>query len=73
MKLPRLNNTVITGLSKYIKLFALELTDWDRRDFNKPRTYLQDMGDKFIVTKARTSAARIRATIACIHKLTSFF
>ena len=42
----RLNATVITAFSKYIKLFALELTDWDGRDFNKPRTYLQEMGDK---------------------------
>ncbi len=40
-----LSNTVITSLSKYIKLFALELTDWDGRDFNKPRAFLQNMGD----------------------------
>ncbi|MDE5888654.1 MAG: hypothetical protein K2H20_01395 [Bacilli bacterium] len=40
-----LPDTVITSLSKYIKLFALELTDWDGRDFNKPRAFLQNMGD----------------------------
>ena len=42
----KLDNTVITGLSKYIKLFALELTDWDGSDNNKPREFLQTMGDK---------------------------
>jgi len=42
----KLDNTVITGLSKYIKLFALELTNWDGSDDNKPREFLQTMGDK---------------------------
>lgn len=42
----RLSKTVITSFSKYIKLFALELTDWDGRDFDKPRVFLQEMGDK---------------------------
>ena len=42
----KLDNTVITGLSKYIKLFALELTNWDGNDNNKPREFLQTMGDK---------------------------
>ena len=41
-----LPKTVITSISKYIKLFALEYTDWDGRDFNKPRRFLQTMGDK---------------------------
>lgn len=41
-----LSKTVITSFSKYIKLFALEMTDWDGRDFNKPRCFLQEMGDK---------------------------
>ncbi len=40
-----LENTVITGLSKYIKLFALELTNWNGSDDNKPRAFLQNMGD----------------------------
>lgn len=38
-------NTVITGLSKYIKLFATELTDWNGEDAKKPRAFLQNMGD----------------------------
>ena len=42
----KLDNTIITGLSKYIKLFALELTNWDGNDNNKPREFLQTMGDK---------------------------
>ncbi len=42
----KLDKTVITGLSKYIKLFALELTNWDGNDNNKPREFLQNMGDK---------------------------
>ncbi len=41
-----LDNTVITSFSKYIKLFTLELTNWDGRDISKPREYLQNMGDK---------------------------
>lgn len=41
-----LDKTIITSFSKYIKLFALELTDWDGRDFDKPRQFLQEMGDK---------------------------
>ncbi|MBQ8659583.1 MAG: hypothetical protein IJ475_01930 [Bacilli bacterium] len=42
----KLGNSVITSFSKYIKLFALELSDWDGSDFNKPRSFLQLMGDK---------------------------
>ena len=41
----KLGESIVTGFSKYIKLFAMELTDWDGRDFNKPRAYLQNMGD----------------------------
>ena len=40
-----LDNTVVTGFSKYIKQFALELTDWDGTDSHKPRKFLQEMGD----------------------------
>ena len=42
----KLSNSVITGLSKYIKLFALELGLWNGDDNNKPRTFLQTTGDK---------------------------
>ena len=40
-----LGSTVITSFSKYIKLFALEFTDWDGRDITKPREFLQNLGD----------------------------
>jgi len=40
-----MDNTVVTSLSKYIKLFALELTDWKGLEENKPRAFLQNMGD----------------------------
>ena len=36
----------ITSYSKYIKNFTLELTDWDGTDANKPRSFMQEMGDK---------------------------
>ena len=36
--------TVITEYSKYIKMFAKELTDWDGSNNNKPRKFLQDFG-----------------------------
>lgn len=42
----QLPDSVITGLSKYIKLFALELGEWDGNDDNKPRSFLQQTGDK---------------------------
>ena len=41
----QLPKTVVTNFSKYIKLFAMEMTDWDGNDINKPRTFLQEMGD----------------------------
>ena len=40
-----LGNAVITKLAKYIKLFAAEMTDWDGKEDDKPRTFLQEMGD----------------------------
>lgn len=40
-----LPKTVITSFSKYIKLFALEMTDWKGNDSDKPREFLQSMGD----------------------------
>ncbi len=42
----KLENCVITNYSKYIKLFAQELTDWDGNENTKPRKYLQELGDK---------------------------
>lgn len=42
----KLENTVITEYSKYLKNFAVELSDWDGNPNTKPRTYLQELGDK---------------------------
>lgn len=41
----KIEETVITNYSKYLKLFATELTDWDGNPSTKPRSYLQHMGD----------------------------
>ena len=41
----RLNNSVVTSFSKYIKLFATELKLWDGNDNEKPREFLQKTGD----------------------------
>ena len=40
----KLEESVITGYSKYIKNYALELTDWDGQDGTKPRDFLQKTG-----------------------------
>ena len=37
-------DTVITSYSKYLKLYAEEIIDWDRNDATKPRKFLQDLG-----------------------------
>ena len=41
----KIEESVITNYSKYLKLFATELTDWDGNPATKPRTYLQEIGD----------------------------
>lgn len=40
----KLENSVVTQYSKYLKNFAMELTDWDGVSENKPRKFLQDFG-----------------------------
>lgn len=42
----KLEKCVITEYSKYLKIFAKELTDWDGNPNTKPRKYLQELGDK---------------------------
>ena len=42
----KMQETVITEYSKYLKGFAMELTDWDGNPNSKPRAFLQDLGDK---------------------------
>lgn len=42
----KLESSVITEYSKYLKSFARELTDWDGNPNTKPRKYLQELGDQ---------------------------
>lgn len=42
----RKEESVITSYSKYIKSLTMELTDWDGTDSDKPRKFLQELGDK---------------------------
>ena len=37
-------NSIITGYSKYLKMYAKEMIDWDGNENNKPRKFLQDLG-----------------------------
>ncbi len=53
----KLENSVITNFSKYLKLFATEMTEWDGISENKPRDFLQNFGsiirkdDKYFFTR----------------------
>ena len=42
----KLENAVITEYTKYLKLFAQEITDWDGNLNTKPKKELQELGDK---------------------------
>ncbi|MEG1150409.1 MAG: hypothetical protein RSE17_03880 [Bacilli bacterium] len=42
----KLQNSVITEYSKYLKVFAKELTEWDGISEAKPRDFLQQFGSK---------------------------
>ena len=42
----KIEDCVITHYSKYIKTFAMELSDWDGNEETKPRKLLQNIGDK---------------------------
>ena len=53
----KLKKCAVTEFSKYLKLFAKELTDWDGVSQKKPRDFLQQFGskireyDKYFFTK----------------------
>ncbi len=38
--------TIVTNFSKYIKNFAMEMSDWDGKDNTKPRALMQKIGDQ---------------------------
>ena len=42
----KLQKNVVTSYSKYLKLFAKEMTDWDGISEQKPRDFLQSFGTK---------------------------
>ena len=42
----KLKKCVITGFSKYLKVFAKEMTEWNGEDNKKPRDFLQQFGDE---------------------------
>ena len=42
----KLDTCVVTQYSKYLKNFAVELTEWDGISENKPRQFLQEFGSK---------------------------
>lgn len=42
----KLEDCAITSYSKYIKNFAKDLTDWDGSENNKPRDFMQKIGDE---------------------------
>lgn len=42
----KLQTCVVTEYSKYLKRFAVEMTDWDGVSANKPRDFLQQFGSK---------------------------
>ncbi len=58
-----LDKSLITGFSKYIKLFALEFSNWDGKDINKPRELLQSIGDKLRAVDKNFLTSRLKEDI----------
>ncbi len=54
-----LPNTIITSLSRYIKLYVQDITSWDGSDATKPRTELQQLGDYLRATDINYLTKRI--------------
>ncbi len=65
----KLKKCVITDFSKYIKLFAKELTDWDGVSQNKPREFLQSFGSTVRAYDNRFLTKRMIEDIALYEKL----
>jgi hypothetical protein len=45
------DKAIITSIAKYIKLYAMEITNWDGLDQDKPRTLLQELGTDIVREK----------------------
>ena len=39
------NKVIITSFSKYLKIYAKEIIDWDEKNKEEVRTFLQEIGD----------------------------
>ncbi len=65
----KLDNSVITSLSKYIKIIAIELGKWDGNDDNKPREFLQTTGDLMRAEDVNFLTKRIVDDIKIYKKL----
>ncbi len=45
------NKAIITSISKYIKLYAMEISAWTGSEIDKPRTLLQELGTDIVRDK----------------------
>lgn len=66
----KLENSVITQYSKYLKLFTKELTEWDGNENTKPRSYLQELGDKIRNIDSKWLVNRMVGDLNIYEKLT---
>jgi len=64
--------SVITRFSKYVKLYAKEMTDWNGLEEEKPRKFLQQMGT-FIREKMDNPYFFIKRMIEDIEIYSNFF
>ena len=65
----KLSSSIITSLSKYIKLFAIEMGLWDGNDNNKPREFLQNTGDLMRAIDPNFLTKRLLEDIKVYEKL----
>jgi len=65
----KLPSSIITSLSKYIKLFAIEMGLWDGNDNNKPREFLQNTGDLMRAVDPNFLTKRLLEDIKIYEKL----
>lgn len=63
-----LDKTVITAFSKYIKLFACEMTSWNGEDATKPRQFLQEMGDELRAIRPDFLTRRVKEDLQIYKK-----
>lgn len=64
----KLEESVITSFSKYLKMYATELTEWDGNPVTKPREYLQNIGDVVRTIDKRFLTGRLVEDIMVYQK-----